>query len=160
MTTTITSKDRLEAYLREHGVSFVLRHHPTAYTAQEVAECEHVPGKQMAKPVIVIADGQPVMLVVPASHMVQVSKLGITLGAHDVRLADEREVEAIFSDCEAGALPPFGNLYGLQVYVDRALTEDDHIVFRAGTHTETMCIPYAEFARLVQPVIVAIARHR
>ena len=160
MITTITSKDRLEAYLREHGVSFVLQHHPTAYTAQEVAECEHVPSKQMAKPVIVIADGQPVMIVVPASHMVQFSKLGISLGAHDVRLADEREVEAIFTDCEAGALPPFGNLYGLQVYVDRALAEDDHMVFRAGTHTETICIRYAEFAQLVQPVIVAVARQR
>ena len=160
MSTTITCRDRLESYLRERGVSFTVQHHPMAFTAQEVAESEHVPGQQVAKPVVVVADGRMVMLILPASHLVQVSKLGPALGAYNVRLAEEREFAAMFPDCEDGALPPFGNLYGLPIYVDRALATEHHMTCRAGSHTETLGMSYAEFARLVRPTVVDIARHR
>jgi Ala-tRNA(Pro) deacylase len=160
MTTTVSCKDRLQAYLRAHGVCFTLRHHPRAFTAQEVAASEHVPEDEVTKPVIVFADGRMVMLLVAASQMVQMSKVAPAVGARVSHFADESALETVFTDCEPGALPPFGNLYGLDVYVDRRLAEDDQIEFRAGTHTETMRIAFAEFARLVQPRIVDIAHHR
>jgi Ala-tRNA(Pro) deacylase len=157
---TITScKDRLEQYLREHSVAYEVQHHPLAYTAQEVAASEHLPGKELAKTVIVITDDRSVMVVLPATRNVQVSKLGTALGASQARLAEEREFQSTFADCEVGAMPPFGNLYGMDVYVDRTLSEDERIVFRAGTHTDTMRIKYADFARLVKPVVVDIAHH-
>jgi Ala-tRNA(Pro) deacylase len=155
-----TAKERLEEYLRQNSVSFILQHHPTAYTAQAAADSEHVAGKQMAKPVVVIADGRRLMLVVPASYLVDISKLGPALHAREARLEEERAFASLFPDCELGALPPFGNLYGLPVYVDRSLAEDDFITFRAGTHTDTLRIPYAEFARLVQPQVIDIAQRR
>jgi Ala-tRNA(Pro) deacylase len=160
MTTTIRCEDRLQAYLRAHGVCFSLRHHPRAYTAQEIASSEHIHGDQVAKPVIVFGDGRMVMLVLAASQRVQLSKVAPAIGAREVHFAEEPALATVFTDCELGALPPFGNLYGLDVYVDRRLAEDDQIEFRAGTHTETMRIAFAEFARLVQPTIVDIAHHQ
>lgn len=154
-----TGKDRIQAYLRDNGVSFTLRHHPRAVTAQDVAACEHIPGHLVAKPVLAVADGQTVLLVLPASHLVQMSKLAAALGASHVELASEDELACIFFDCEVGALPPFGNLYGLPVYVDRTIAEDDHIEFRAGTHTDTIGIAYADFERLAQPQLIDMARH-
>jgi Ala-tRNA(Pro) deacylase len=153
----ITCKDRLEQYLREQQITFELQHHPLAYTAQEVAASEHVPGKELAKTVIVITDDRSVMVVVPATRNIQVSRLGGALGASQARLAQEKEFEALFPDCEVGAMPPFGNLYGMDVYVDRSLGEDERILFRAGTHTDTMRIKYADFARLVNPIVVDVA---
>jgi Ala-tRNA(Pro) deacylase len=154
-----TAKDHLQAYLREHGVCFTLRHHPTAVTAQQVAACEQISGDQLAKPVIAVVDGRKVMLVLPASYLVNLEKVRAALGAHDVQLADEDELTRIFADCEMGALPPFGNLYGLDVYVDETITRDKHIEFRAGTHTDTIGVQYADFARLVQPKVIDFARH-
>jgi Ala-tRNA(Pro) deacylase len=155
-----TCKDRLEQHLREQGAAYSIQHHPFAYTARGVAASEHVPGKELAKTVIVIADGGSVMVVLPASYDVQISKLAAALRAREVRLADEREFGPTFPDCELGAMPPFGDLYGLDVYVDQTLAENESIVFQAGTHTDTMRIQYADFARLVHPTIVDIARHR
>ncbi len=157
MTTIMTCKDRLEQYLREQGVGYQTQHHPLAYTAQEVAEIEHIPGNELAKTVIAIADARSVMVVLPATRNVQLSRLATALGASQARLAEEREFQTSFPDCEVGAMPPFGNLYGMDVYVDRTLAEDDSIVFRAGTHTDTMRIKYADFARLVNPTTVDIA---
>jgi len=159
MTQTATCKDRLEQYLRQQQVTYEVQHHPLAYTAQQVAASEHVPGKELAKTVIVITDDRSVMVVVPASRNVQVSKLAAALGASHARLAEEKEFEALFPDCELGAMPPFGNLYGMDVYVDRMLAEDERIVFRAGTHTDTMRINYADFARLVNPMVVDVMHH-
>lgn len=156
----LACKDRLQAYLREHGVCFTLRHHPQAFTAQEVAASEHISGKQLAKPVIVEADGRMLMLVLPASHLVQLGKLAPALGATRVHLVTEDDLSRIFDDCEVGAIPPFGNLYGLEVYVDRTLADDERIEFRAGTHTETLGIAYTDFSRLVEPKLIDVARHR
>ena len=154
-----TAKERLSGYLRDHRIWFTVRHHPPAFAAQEVAAREHVSGDQLAKPVVVVADGLLLMLVLPASYLVHMSRLSVALGTTDLRLADEAELARLFPDCELGALPPFGNLYGLDVCVDRTIAEQEHIEFRAGTHTETFGIAYADFARLVHPTIIDVARH-
>jgi len=154
-----SAKDRLQTYLRDHGVCFTLRHHALAFTAQQVAACECISADQLAKPVVMTAGGRTLMLVLPASYVVDIHKVAEVLGATDVHLVHEADFGHIFPDCEVGALSPFGNLYGLEVYVDRAITRDAHIECRAGTHTDTLGIAYADFARLVQPKIVDVARH-
>jgi Ala-tRNA(Pro) deacylase len=155
--TTTGCRARLEQYLREHQVSYETQHHPLAYTAHEVAASEHVPGKQLAKTVIVITDNHAEMVVVPATCTIQLTRLATALGATRARIAEEQDFADRFPDCEVGAMPPFGNLYGMDVYVDRTLTEDERIVFRAGTHTDTMRIKYADFARLVNPIVIDVA---
>ena len=150
-------KERLEAYLRENKVPFQIVHHPLAYTAQEVAAAEHVPGKMLAKVVMVFGDGKLAMLALPAPQRVDLSKAAAVLGAREVRLAHEQEFVAAFPDCEVGAMPPFGNLYDLPVYVDKALAEDEEIVFQAGTHTDTMTLKYADFERLAKPKVAEFA---
>jgi Ala-tRNA(Pro) deacylase len=152
-------KERLEAYLREHQVPYQVQHHATAYTAQEVAQSEHVPGRMLAKVVMAYADGKPVMLTLPADYRVHLATAATALGAHEVRLAHEEEFASLFADCEIGAMPPFGNLYRLPVYVDQALAADDTIVVQAGTHTDTMSLKYADFARLSHPTVAQFAQH-
>ena len=152
-------RDSLEDYLRVNGVPFEVQHHPRAITAQEVAATEHVPGRMLAKVVIVLTDGQMAMLSLPAPYQVDLEKVGKVLGAEEVRLAEEEEFEGAFPDCEVGAMPPFGNMYDLPVYVDEALTEDETIFFRAGTHTDTMSVRYADFEQLVDPAVAEFA-HR
>jgi Ala-tRNA(Pro) deacylase len=152
-------KDRLEAYLRENQVPFQMQHHARVFTAQEVAASEHIPGKMLAKVVMALADGRLLMVVLPAPDRVDLAKLGMLLNARDVRLAQESEFAAAFPDCEVGAMPPFGNLYNLPVYVDTTLAEDETIVFQAGTHTDTMSMRYADFERLVRPTVADLAQH-
>ena len=151
-------RDRLEEYLRENRVPFETQHHPRAVTAQEVAATEHVPGKMLAKTVMVLADGQMAMLALPAPYQVDLEKAAVALGANEARLAEEEEFEDTFPDCEVGAMPPFGNLYGVPVCVEESLTEDETIVFRSGTHTDTMSVSYADFERLVEPTVAEFAR--
>ena len=122
-----------------------------------MAASEHVPGKMLAKTVMVLADGKMVMLALPAPYRVDMEKAGAALGVGEVRLAQEEEFEGTFPDCEVGAMPPFGNLYDLPVYVEETLTEDETIVFRAGTHTDTMSVRYADFERLVEPTVAELA---
>ncbi|MEW6637919.1 MAG: YbaK/EbsC family protein [Actinomycetota bacterium] len=150
-------RERLEGYLRENGVPFEVQRHPRAVTAQEVAASEHVPGRMLVKTVMVVADGEMVMLALPAPYQVDLERVAAALGASEARLAEEEEFEDTFPDCEVGAMPPFGNLYGVPVYVEESLTEDEIIVFRAGTHTETMSVGYADFERLVEPAVAAFA---
>jgi Ala-tRNA(Pro) deacylase len=152
-------KDRLVDYLTVNQVPFEVQRHPTAYTAQRVAESEHIPGRMVAKAVMVFVDDKPAMLVLPADFRVHLGKAAAALGTPDVRLAHEEEFAATFPDCEVGALHPFGNLYRLPVYVDQTLTEDAVIIFRAGSHTETMSVRYADYQRLVAPTVVELALH-
>jgi Ala-tRNA(Pro) deacylase len=147
----VNGLDKLQQYLREERVPFRLQHHPAAYSAAEVAASEHLPGALVAKVVVVFAAGRPVLLVLPASHRVDLAQVGAVLGADVARLAHEAELAALFPDCEVGAMPPFGNLYDLPVYVDADLTAHEHIVVPAGTHTDTIGLAYADFARLVAP---------
>ena len=152
-------KERLVTYLQASQVPFEVQQHTTAFTAQGIAESEHVPGRIVAKAVMVFVDDRPAMLVLPADYRVHLGKAAAALGTPNVRLAREEECAATFADCEVGALHPFGNLYGLPVYVHQTLTEDPVIVFRAGSHTETMSVRYADYERLVAPTVVALALH-
>lgn len=156
----MTCKDRLEMYLREQHVSFQEQHHRTTYTSQEIAATEHIPGKMVAKTVMAHADSGMVMLVLPSSYLVDYTKAAKTIGARAFRLAEEQDFASVFPDCEIGAMPPFGNLYNLPVYVDKSLTADETIVFPAGTHTDSMSVRYADFERLVKPAVVEFARPR
>lgn len=155
----MSCRERLEAYLREEEVPFQTQHHPRVFTAQEVAAAEHIPGKMLAKVVMTVSGEKMNMFVLPAPYQVDLKKAREVLGDKEARLAEEKEFENTFSDCEVGAMPPFGNLYGLPVYVDESLTEDETIVLRAGTHTDTISLAYADFERLAEPAIVEFA-HR
>jgi Ala-tRNA(Pro) deacylase len=143
----------VETYLRENQVPFSVHHHPPAYSAQHLAHAEHVPGRMVAKVVIAFADDQMVMLCLQAPCRVNVLRLMDLMGTANVRIAREDEFANAFPDCELGAMPPFGNLYRMPVYVDKGLAEDDRIIFQAGTHTDTCEMAYQDFARLVHPVV-------
>lgn len=145
--------EKLETYLRDKDVPYLLKHHPQAFTAREVAGSEHISPWIMAKVVMVMADGRMVMTVLTANDMVDLTKLSSLLGARVVRVAEEAEFQRIFADCEPGAMPPFGNLYNLPVYVDRSLADEEFFVFQAGTHRITLRIAFSSFEELVKPVI-------
>lgn len=149
--------ERLEGYLREHDVEFEVQKHPIAYTAQKVAASEHVPGRMFAKVVMVQSDDELTMLVLPASSVVDTARAAALLGGRPIRLAAERDFAPRFPDCEAGAMPPFGNLYDVPVVADRSLGENERIVFQAGSHAVTMSLAYADFERLVHPTVGRIA---
>jgi Ala-tRNA(Pro) deacylase len=151
---------RLRNYLDNEKVRYVHETHRTAYTAQEVAQEEHVPGKMVAKTVVVKVDDGFALAVLPATARANLARLKSALGAKEVRLATELEFTGMFPDCEVGAMPPFGNLYGLPVYVDAALTQDKEIVFNAGTHQDTIRMRYADFERLAMPKIFAFGLAR
>ena len=141
---------RVRKYLITHGVGYQVERHPVAYTAQEVAAAEHISGRKFAKPVIVNADGRLIMTVLPANRLLDLEKVKVALGSEDVRLAREDEFAPVFDDCDRGAEPPFGNLYGLPTIVDVDLTAEE-MVFNAGSHTETMKISTIEYLGLVRP---------
>jgi Ala-tRNA(Pro) deacylase len=151
---------RLEDYLKNHNVEYRTVTHPETYTAQETAAAMHVQGRELAKSVMIKADGAYVMAVVPALRRVDLGKLGETLHVKDVRLANEAEFKGLFPDCEAGAEPPFGNLYNLETIVDESLAEDERIYFNAGNHYEAVEITYKEYEDLLKPRIADIAEGR
>ena len=150
--------DTLRQFLDSHAVKYVTVQHSPAYTAQELAALAHVPGKDWAKTVMVKLDGKMAMAVVPASGRVIFDLLREESGAQRAELATEREFTDLCPGCEVGAMPPFGNLFGMAVYVDQALAEDAEIAFNAGTHTEMMRLPFSDFARLVKPKVVRLTR--
>ncbi|MBI5837551.1 MAG: YbaK/EbsC family protein [Candidatus Eisenbacteria bacterium] len=150
---------RLRAYLDENRVRYVSVSHSQAFTAQEIAASAHVPGKVMAKTVMVKLDGRMAMAVLPANHKVDLDVLRRSSRSHRVELASEADFKILFSDCEPGAMPPFGNLYGLPVYVEESLAENRDIVFNAGSHTEVIQLAYSDFARLVRPEVMPSLQH-
>jgi len=153
----VRARERLENYLSVNGVQYAEETHRRAYTAQQIAALEHVPGHQFAKVVMLIVDGRPVMAVLPATRAVHVAQVAKLLAAHEVRLACESEFAPLFPDCEVGAMPPFGNLYCIPVYVDEPLARNHEIVIQAGTHCESIRLRYFDFARLAQPVVVPLS---
>ena len=146
---------KLKEFLDKEKIKYVSISHSPAYTAQEVAASAHVPGKELAKTVIMKIEGKMAMAVLPANRKVVVQDLREITGAERVQFATEVEFKNLFPDCETGAMPPFGNLYGMDVYVAPSLAEDEEIVFNAGTHTELIKMSYRDFERLVKPKVLS-----
>jgi Ala-tRNA(Pro) deacylase len=146
---------KLKQYLDNEGIKYVSLIHSTAYTAQEVAATTHISGKEMAKTVIVELDGEMAMAVLPANRKIVLQDLREVTGCDQVKFASEDDFKRMFPDCETGAMPPFGNLYGMEVYIAESLTQNDEIAFNAGTHTEVIKMRYADFERLVHPRVVS-----
>ncbi len=149
---------KLREFLDSHQVKYVVVSHSSAYTAQEIAASAHIPGRELAKTVIVKLDGNPAMTVLPASYRIDFEMLKKTTGVKTAKLASEQEFKDLFPDCEVGAMPPFGNLYDLPVYVAEALTEDVEISFNACSHTELIKLAYRDFAKLVKPTVLLFSR--
>ena len=149
--------NQLREFLEANEVQFETISHAPAFTAQEIAESAHVPGKEMAKTVMVKVDGDLAMAVLPAPDQVSTSRLKAITGAERVELASEGEVAERFPECEVGAMPPFGNLWGMTVFVDNRLREDEQIVFNAGSHDELVKLAYTDYERLVNPVAVQLS---
>jgi Ala-tRNA(Pro) deacylase len=146
--------NKVRAFLDAHGLKYVVISHSKAYTAQGIAAIAHIPGKELAKTVIVKLDGDLAMAVLPASYQVDLEELRKRIGVQKAELATEREFKQHFPDCETGAMPPFGNLYGIPVYVDESLTQDREIAFNAGSHFELIKMSFADYERAVKPEIM------
>jgi Ala-tRNA(Pro) deacylase len=151
MTMPIWMKDALD----QGGMRYEERHHRAAYTAQEVAAAEHVSGHRLAKVVVAMADGRPVELVLPASRRVDLARLRQALGAGEVRLASEAEIEKIFPDCEVGAIPPLGHCREVPVLMDPALKVEGDIIMQAGTHEDAVRVRYEDWFALVHPRVAS-----
>ncbi len=145
--------------LKENQVKFELRHHPARYTAQEVAAAEHITGEDVAKVVLVRAGGDFAMCVVPATYVLDMAQVKEAAGAEDVALATEEEIAKIFPDCEIGAMPPFGKPYGLTLYVETSLAEEDRILIPAGTHEDSVLLAWEDYARLADPTLADLGHH-
>ena len=147
---------KLREFLDDKRVKYLMISHSPAFTAQEIAASAHIPGKELAKTVMVKLDGKMTMAVLPASRRVDFEALRSRTGARQAELASEKEFQDMFPECELGAMPPFGNLYGLDVWVDESLTRDAEIAFNAGSHTELLRLAYKDFERLVNPKVARI----
>ncbi len=145
---------KLQEYLDSQRVKYVSVKHSPAFTAQEIAASAHIPGKDVAKTVVVKLDGEMAMVVLPATHMVRLNHLQEEMGVLEAVLASEEEFKGRFPDCEVGAMPPFGNLYEMETLVDASLARDHEIAFNAGTHTELIRMAYTDFERLVGPRVL------
>lgn len=148
---------KLKRFLDENHIRYVSIRHSPAYTAQETAASAHIPGKEVAKTVMLFVDGEMAMAVLPSTRMLDLELLRHAADAESVTLATENQFKDRFPDCEAGAMPPFGNLYELPVYADRSLTLDEQIAFNAGSHAELIQLAYDDFERLVHPIVAEFA---
>ncbi|HWB95893.1 MAG TPA: YbaK/EbsC family protein [Bryobacteraceae bacterium] len=149
---------KLQDFLDQHGVSYTHTVHPLAYTARAVASAEHIPAQEVAKTLVFLVEDGYRMVVLPASKVVDFQELRAMLGFSHARLATEKELAQIFPDCELGAMPPFGNLYGLEVYLDSTMLADEKIAFNAGTHRDVLHMSLKDYRRLVNPEIASLAR--
>ncbi len=146
---------KMKEFLDRENIKYVSIVHSTAYTAQEVAASAHVTGRELAKTVIVQLDGEMALAVLPANRKIVLPDLREVTGGEQVKFAPEDKFKQRFPDCETGAMPPFGNLYDMEVFVADSLTHNDEIAFNAGSHTEVIKMAYKDFERLVQPKVVS-----
>jgi Ala-tRNA(Pro) deacylase len=149
----MTGFSSIYEFLRRAHVPYTIVPHKQAFTAQEEAQATHVPGRDWAKVVVCFVDGEPIEAVLPAPFTVDLERLVELAGGTDIRLAREDELGELYPDCEPGAMPPFGPLYGQRVFVDVALASEPEIAFNAGTHTEAIEMRWSDFARSVRPIV-------
>jgi Ala-tRNA(Pro) deacylase len=150
---------RLDELLTERHVPYERLHHHPAYTANRTAQVLHVPGKEVAKTVVLRVDGRYVLAVLPATHRIDLEQIRQDLGAERVEMATEAEMDRLFPDCERGAVPPFGSLYQLETWVDEALAADERIVFDAQSHEDAIRMRYQDYEALEHPHRGHFARH-
>jgi len=150
---------KVKEYLDQAGIKYEIMEHDTVYTAQEVAAVTHVSGEELAKTVIINADGKIMMAVMPSTRKIDFELLKKNLGAKNITLTKEQDFSPLFPDCEIGAMPPLGKLYKMEMIVDQSLAEDTQIVFNAGTHHDIIKISYADFEKLEQPKLANITGH-
>jgi Ala-tRNA(Pro) deacylase len=148
---------KIQDYLNRNAIKYVIISHSPAYTAMEVAASAHVSGKELAKTVMVKVDGKMTMVVLPASYKIDFGLLKEITGTKNIDLAEEVEFTYMFPNCEVGAMPPFGNLYNMEVYVSETLTKDTEIAFAAGFHNELIKMTYKDFEKLVKPIVMKIS---
>jgi Ala-tRNA(Pro) deacylase len=146
---------KLKEFLDREKIKYLSIVHSPAFTAQEVAASAHITGKELAKIIIVELDGKMAMAVLPANRKIVLQDLRDVTGCDEVKFASEEEFQKKFPDCETGAMPPFGNLYGMDVYVAAALGDNQEIAFNAGSHTEVLKMLYKDFERLAKPKVVS-----
>lgn len=148
---------KIQDLLKHEEVPFKSIWHPIAYSAQKTAAFSHVSGKEFAKPVMMKVDGRLCMVVVPGSSQVNMNLLREATGAKEIRIASESEFKDLFPDCEVGAMPPFGHLYGIPTFVSDSLSDDELISFNAGTHNELIEMTYRDYAKLEHPRVIHVA---
>ena len=151
---------KLKDYLDNNQIKYVTLSHSSAYTALEVAASAHIPGKELAKTVIVRIDNKMAMVVLPAAHKIDFALLKTATNAIQVELAAEDEFTGLFANCEVGAMPPFGNLYDMDTYITEILTQHADITFAAGSHSELLTLAYKDFEKLVQPIVINFSEPR
>ena len=149
--------EKLRVFLDTHHAAYQHTVHPIAYTACQVASAEHLPTREVAKAVVIFADDEYHLVVVPANRLVDFQEVRIALGWKHARMATEEELARLFPDCEVGAMPPMGNLYGIPVYLDRGLASEEMIAFNGGTHRDVVHMKTADFRSLVHPQVVSLA---
>ena len=150
---------KLKEFLDRENVKYISIKHSSAFTAQEIAASAHIPGKELVKTVMIKINGKMAMAILPASYKIDLKLLQEITGAENVRLAGEAEFKDKFPDCEVGAMPPFGNLYNMDVFAAQSLEDDDEITFNACSHTELIKLSFKDFKRLVNPKIVEFSYH-
>ncbi len=150
---------QLKQYLDDNNVDYTVLTHPRAYTAQEIAAALHVPGKEMAKTIIVKCGIEYVMIVLPASYKLSFEDMKSFFHTENIELATEDTFQSLFPDCEVGAMSPFGNLYHMPVYMAKSLEEDKEIAFNAGTHTDAIKMKMDDFMKLSHPTIAKLSKH-
>ena len=147
---------KLKEFLDSQAVKYVKIAHSPAYTAREIANSLHINGRKVAKSVIIFIDGKMAMAVLPANRSIDFEHFRKSIDAGKIELATEGQFKGMFPDCEVGAMPPFGNLYGMEVYVDQHLLEDDEIFFNACSHSELIEMSYPDYERLVKPKVIKL----
>ena len=149
----------VQSFLDQLGIQYRVSRHPTTYTAQDLAAAEHIPGRKVIKPVVVKADGRFVMCALPASHRVDLDTLRDQLQVRDVELADENALHEMFPECEVGAEPPIGCLFGMQTLMDESLFADDRVTFQAGTHQDAVTMTLADYRKVASPEVAYFGKH-
>ncbi len=149
----------LQDYLDSMGIAYRLSSHGTAYTSQDLAAQEHVTGKKVIKPVLISVDGKPCLCAIPANYRVDLMRVREQLHAHTVELLEEAQLQKLFPDCEIGAEPPVGKIYGLPTLMDTSLLSDDQVTFQAGNHTTSITLSMRDYQRLVEPQISDFSMH-